>query len=437
MAIFERNKAAKNEDFAKSIQSLIEGVVSDAATKKHSAILQAITELKDIQLPPLVNLATEIKELKDSLADYIRLSAFDNIITEIKKSIDGDLDTNKETLQVVQKNLSDLSVELKNEISNAKGLVDKINIPSLEGYIKESDLEEYKNLVNEELSKTKIVRSGSGYAQILADGVKVARKNTINFRGSGVTVTNESNYTDVNITGGSGSPAGSDTQVQFNDGGAFGADADLTYNKTTNVLTVGGLVHTPVVQAHTSAGLLIEATGGGDVALFGAGGGQNATFYDGVKLDSQTASRILSTDGSKNITALDTTTYPSLTELSYVKGVTSSIQTQLAALTQQYEFISGIIETVADGSYILVVRVPYKGTISNTTTVSESGTCTAEFQINTTALGGTANSVSTTETTQTHSSANVFNTDDDIKLRVTSNSSCLKMSFTIRYVRTA
>jgi len=32
--------------------------------------------------------------------------------------------------------------------------------------------------------------------------------------------------------------AGSDTQIQFNDGGAFGGDADLTYNKTTNTLAV-------------------------------------------------------------------------------------------------------------------------------------------------------------------------------------------------------
>ena len=35
-------------------------------------------------------------------------------------------------------------------------------------------------------------------------------------------------------------PAGSDTQVQFNDGGAFGGDAGLVFDKTTNVLTVGG-----------------------------------------------------------------------------------------------------------------------------------------------------------------------------------------------------
>ncbi len=42
-----------------------------------------------------------------------------------------------------------------------------------------------------------------------------------------------------------------------------------------------------------------------------------------------TASTILSADASKNIVSLATATYPSLTELSYVKGVTSAIQTQL------------------------------------------------------------------------------------------------------------
>jgi hypothetical protein len=40
--------------------------------------------------------------------------------------------------------------------------------------------------------------------------------------------------------GGEGTPGGSDTQVQFNDASAFGGDAGLTYNKTTNVLTITG-----------------------------------------------------------------------------------------------------------------------------------------------------------------------------------------------------
>jgi len=37
---------------------------------------------------------------------------------------------------------------------------------------------------------------------------------------------------------GSGTPGGSDTYVQFNDGGVFGGDAGLTYNKTTDTLSV-------------------------------------------------------------------------------------------------------------------------------------------------------------------------------------------------------
>jgi hypothetical protein len=41
-------------------------------------------------------------------------------------------------------------------------------------------------------------------------------------------------------SGGGGTPGGADTQVQFNDGGAFGGDAGLTYNKTTDELTVAG-----------------------------------------------------------------------------------------------------------------------------------------------------------------------------------------------------
>jgi hypothetical protein len=45
---------------------------------------------------------------------------------------------------------------------------------------------------------------------------------------------------DVGAGGGGGTPGGSDTQVQFNDGGTFGGDAGLTYNKTTDELTLAG-----------------------------------------------------------------------------------------------------------------------------------------------------------------------------------------------------
>jgi len=48
-----------------------------------------------------------------------------------------------------------------------------------------------------------------------------------------------------------------------------------------------------------------------------------------LKVGGLTASEILITDASKNIVSGAVATYPSLTEISYVKGVTSAIQTQL------------------------------------------------------------------------------------------------------------
>lgn len=39
-------------------------------------------------------------------------------------------------------------------------------------------------------------------------------------------------------------PSGSTTQVQFNDGGKFAGDAGMTYNKTTDRLTVGAITST-------------------------------------------------------------------------------------------------------------------------------------------------------------------------------------------------
>lgn len=47
-------------------------------------------------------------------------------------------------------------------------------------------------------------------------------------------------YANINTGGGAAFIGGSNTQIQFNDGGAFGATANLTFNKATNVLTLNG-----------------------------------------------------------------------------------------------------------------------------------------------------------------------------------------------------
>jgi hypothetical protein len=97
--------------------------------------------------------------------------------------------------------------------------------------------------------------------------------------------------------------------------------------------------------------------------------------------------------------------------------------------------VAGHIPFPADGTYRLFIDVPFGFTVSKTTTICDSGTCTATFKNGTTALGGTANSVSSTEQQQTHSSANVFAVGDDLALTISANSSCVGMAFTVTYTR--
>lgn len=57
--------------------------------------------------------------------------------------------------------------------------------------------------------------------------------------------------------------------------------------------------------------------------------------FSGLTLSGLTANTWLYADGSKVITSASTSTYPSLTEFSYVKGLTSSAQTQINSLQSQ------------------------------------------------------------------------------------------------------
>src|ERR1044071_626577 len=46
---------------------------------------------------------------------------------------------------------------------------------------------------------------------------------------------------------------GSDTSIQYNDGGDLGGDSNLTWNKTTKIQTVKGLVHLKDVSSGIAA----------------------------------------------------------------------------------------------------------------------------------------------------------------------------------------
>ncbi len=188
---------------------------------------------------------------------------------------------------------------------------------------------------------------------------------------------------------------------------------------------------------YNNAGVLGEytLTGSGTVVVM-----QTApTFLTSITGDYLTASEILITNGSKQIVSAPVATYPSLTELTYVKGVTSAIQTQLnakASTSQTFDWNPYFDGSVTDGDYTIIVNCSFAGTITETTTDCVSGTGTATFKINTTALGGTANSVSSTEQSQAHASSNAFSAGDNIVITMSSTSSLVDMSVKIKYTRT-
>jgi len=93
------------------------------------------------------------------------------------------------------------------------------------------------------------------------------------------------------------------------------------------------------------------------------------------------------------------------------------------------------IEVVRNKTYVIVQKATYSGRITEATTQCLSGTCTATFYINGVALGGTANSVSSSEQSQAHTSANEFVAGDTISMIVTSNASCLDLAYTLKAVR--
>lgn len=132
------------------------------------------------------------------------------------------------------------------------------------------------------------------------------------------------------------------------------------------------------VQGYSANTTLLgnSTTGSGSIVL-----ATSPTFQTSLNAAYSTASTIAIFDSNRNLISADTATYPSLTELSYSKGVTSAIQTQLnskvaiicenmpmAAMNASTTYYwSNLFTTNASGPRTTVgqslVSLPYSGTI--------------------------------------------------------------------------
>ena len=99
--------------------------------------------------------------------------------------------------------------------------------------------------------------------------------------------------------------------------GGGGGGASITNSGTNRLLVSDGTTSGIVGQANlTFDGSFLNVVGSG-------------AFSNNLNLSNQTGNRIAGFDANKNVVSLDTNTYPSLTELTYLKNVTSAVQTQL------------------------------------------------------------------------------------------------------------
>jgi hypothetical protein len=126
-----------------------------------------------------------------------------------------------------------------------------------------------------------------------------------------------------------------------------------------------------------------------------------------LNLPALTASEIVATDSSENLVSLSTSTYPSLTELSYVKGVTSAIQTQIDAkgtgtvTAVSVASANGFAGSSSGGATpALTLTTTITGVLKGNGTAISAATAGSDYAVGSTGLSGGQTIAGGTLTTQ-------------------------------------
>lgn len=160
--------------------------------------------------------------------------------------------------------------------------------------------------------------------------------------------------------GGGGTPGGSNTQIQFNDGGTFAGSASLTFDKTTNTLTANNFVAT------TTANL-------GDAG--------------NVKIVGGAANYFLKTDGTGNLTwaSMPSTAITVDTFTSNGVQTTYTLTTTPSSINQTMVNIDGVFQLreaySLTGADITFDSAPANGAIIEVTTTQGVATGAGSFVV--------------------------------------------------------
>jgi hypothetical protein len=132
---------------------------------------------------------------------------------------------------------------------------------------------------------------------------------------------------------------------------------------------------------------------------------------------------------------------PSATEMTYVAGLTSAAQTQINLKLPTtgvglVDEVTGFLEAPTDKIYVLDQSAAYAYTINTIKVATLSGTTTLAVKINGTSVTGISSvSVSSSPATGTATAANAVSIGDKVTLVLSSSSSPVDMSFTLKYTR--
>ncbi len=227
--------ASDNKEFIKLVVSVVSEYKNDLASlskENMKVIKDSIAYLEDFHAK---NVNSNDAKTKAMVGQFdAKIALLKDLIAKVKtiKPKDGIDGTNPDPEEVVPLVLAKLPKVEPVILDDRQKIVEKINT----GDKKDLKIELQQIDGFDKLEKNISDRALSILDQRTQFLINKGVKHDSTLSGSGT----DADPLKVIGGGGSGTPGGSNTQIQFNDAGSFGGDADFTWNKTTNTLNLTG-----------------------------------------------------------------------------------------------------------------------------------------------------------------------------------------------------